>query len=110
MIITNECKALQNMKPLYFKFFNLLFIFSLLFSFTSNSQNTSVSTKNIMETINASGSNASGSSGSATYSIGQVFYTYISESVYNVAQGIQHKQVHPESIAGTFSENQMICS
>ncbi|MBW1655005.1 T9SS type A sorting domain-containing protein [Flavobacterium quisquiliarum] len=47
----------------------------------------------MMETIIASGSSASGSSGTVTYSIGQVFYTYIGvESVYNVAQGIQHQE------------------
>ncbi|MBK0368815.1 T9SS type A sorting domain-containing protein [Flavobacterium agrisoli] len=45
-----------------------------------------------METIISSGSNASGSTGSIAYSIGQVFYTYIGEdSNYNVAQGIQHE-------------------
>ncbi|WP_348825400.1 T9SS type A sorting domain-containing protein [Flavobacterium aestuarii] len=45
-----------------------------------------------METIIASGNNATGSSGTVTYSIGQVFYTYIGESIYNVAQGIQHQE------------------
>ncbi|WP_170141388.1 T9SS type A sorting domain-containing protein [Flavobacterium aquicola] len=46
-----------------------------------------------METIITSGSNAIGSSGTVTYSIGQIFYTYIGESVYNVAQGIQHQEI-----------------
>jgi hypothetical protein len=47
-----------------------------------------------METINTSGNNATGSSGSISYSIGQVFYTYIGDqSVYNVAQGIQHHEL-----------------
>lgn len=45
-----------------------------------------------MTSLVASGSTASGTSGSVTYTIGQVFYTYIGESVYNVAQGIQHQQ------------------
>ncbi|KAF2328718.1 T9SS type A sorting domain-containing protein [Flavobacterium ginsenosidimutans] len=46
-----------------------------------------------METIITSGNNASGSSGTVTYSIGQVFYTYIgTEPVFNVAQGIQHQE------------------
>ncbi|MGQ7947210.1 T9SS type A sorting domain-containing protein [Flavobacterium sp. WC2509] len=45
-----------------------------------------------METINASGNDASGSSGTVSYSIGQVFYTYIGASVYNVAQGIQQEE------------------
>lgn len=61
----------------------------LFFPFLGNSQNTQDGS--IMETIIASGSNATGSSGSVAYSIGQVFYTYNgTESIYNVAQGIQH--------------------
>lgn len=52
-----------------------------------------------MGTIIASGNNATGSSGTVTYSIGQVFYTYIGESVYNVAQGIQHEET--EKTLGT---------
>lgn len=61
----------------------------LFFPFKGNSQNT----QDIMETIITSGSNATGSSGSVTYSIGQVFYTYIGvQTVYNVAQGIQHQE------------------
>jgi hypothetical protein len=78
----------------------------LLFSFKGISQNTN----NIMGTINATGSNATGSSGTVTYSIGQVFYTYIGQSVYNVAQGIQHEEVVLASVAGTISANQTICS
>lgn len=62
-----------------------------------------------MGTINASGNNATGSSGTVTYSIGQVFYTYIGETVYSVAQGIQHEEVNPPSVAGTISANQTIC-
>lgn len=82
----------------------------MLFSFDVYSQNNVVGNNDIMETINTAGSNSNGSSGSVTYSIGQVFYTYIGESVYNVAQGIQHEQIDPESVAGTISENQSICS
>jgi hypothetical protein len=63
-----------------------------------------------MESINASGNNATGSSGSVSYSLGQVFYTYIGESVYDVAQGIQHVQVDPDSVAGSISADQEICS
>lgn len=63
----------------------------LFFSFKGVSQNTQTITNNIMGTINASGTDASGSSGTVAYSIGQVFYTYIGFSVYNVAQGIQHE-------------------
>lgn len=98
------------MKQLYLKIICLFITTSLLFSFDVYCQNSVVGNNNIMETINASGSNATGSSGSVTYSIGQVFYTYIGESVYNVAQGIQHEQVDPDSVAGTISENQTICS
>ena len=65
----------------------------LFFSFKGISQNTQTNTNNIMETINTSGANATGSSGTVTYSIGQVFYTYIGQSVYNVAQGIQHEEL-----------------
>lgn len=64
----------------------------LFFSYKGFSQNTQANTKNIMETINASGNDANGSSGTVSYSIGQVFYTYIGVSVYNVAQGIQHEE------------------
>lgn len=47
----------------------------------------------LMETIITSGSSVSGSSGTVTYSIGQVFYTYIGEEpVFSIAQGIQHQE------------------
>lgn len=66
----------------------------LLFSFKGISQNTQANTNDIMETIIASGSNATGSSGSVSYSIGQVFYTYIGlQSTYHVAQGIQQQEI-----------------
>lgn len=46
-----------------------------------------------METLITSGNTATGSSGSVTYSIGQVFYTYFgNEPFYNVAQGIQQQE------------------
>jgi len=66
----------------------------LFFSFKGICQNTQENSNNIMGTINASGNDAIGSSGTVTYSIGQVFYTYIGESVYNVAQGIQHEEIN----------------
>jgi hypothetical protein len=75
------------------KIISLLVIVMLFFSFKGISQNTQTNTSNIMETINASGANAIGSAGTVTYSIGQVFYTYIGQSVYNVAQGIQHEEL-----------------
>lgn len=81
------------MKHLDLKIINLLIVTMLFFSFKSISQNTQTSTNNTMETINASGSDSTGSSGSVTYSIGQVFYTYIGESVYNITQGIQQEEL-----------------
>jgi len=80
-------------KHLNLKNISLLIIVILFFSFKGIGQNTQVNTNNIMGTINTSGSNAAGTSGTVTYSIGQVFYTYIGQSVYNVAQGIQHEEV-----------------
>lgn len=76
----------------------------LFFSVKGISQTSST---DIMETIIPSGSNATGNSGSVTYSIGQVFYTYIGDdSVYNVAQGVQHQEAEatlgePEVIVPT---------
>jgi hypothetical protein len=79
-------KYLKTVKYLNLKIINLFIIMILFFPFKGISQ----STNDIMETIITTGSNASGSSGSVAYSIGQVFYTYIGEqSVYNVAQGVQ---------------------
>jgi hypothetical protein len=76
-----------------FKTINLLLIAMLFFSSKSISQNTLAKTNNIMETIITSGNDATGTTGTVTYSIGQVFYTYIGESVYNLAQGIQHQAI-----------------
>lgn len=81
-------------KHLNLKIISLLIITMLFFSFKGISQNVSDQgiNNNVMETIITSGNNATGSAGTVTYSIGQVFYTYIGESVYNVAQGIQHDE------------------
>jgi hypothetical protein len=76
-------------KHINIKIINLIVIMMLFFSLKGNSQNAN----NIMGTINASGNDATGSSGTVTYSIGQIFYTYIGQSVYNVAQGIQHEEI-----------------
>lgn len=46
-----------------------------------------------MGTINTTGNDAISTVGSVSYSIGQVFFTYIGESVYNVAQGVQHSNL-----------------
>jgi hypothetical protein len=77
-----------NLKNIY-----LITIVMVLFSFKGISQTTQPIVNDTMETFNASGEDATGSSGSVTYSIGQVFYTYIGESVYNVAQGIQQGEL-----------------
>ncbi|TRX22991.1 T9SS type A sorting domain-containing protein [Flavobacterium franklandianum] len=81
------------MKSLNLNITNLLVIMMLLFSFKGISQTTQANANDTMETFNASGDDATGSSGSVTYSIGQVFYTYIGESVYDVAQGIQQEEL-----------------
>jgi hypothetical protein len=71
----------------------LSIILIVLFSLKVIGQNSAVKNMDIMETIISSGTNATGSSGTVSYSVGQVFYTYIgSQSVYNVAQGIQHQE------------------
>jgi hypothetical protein len=71
------------------KYSTIFTITMLFFSFIGGSQNTQA--VDIMDTIITSGSNATGSSGTVAYSIGQVFYTYFgAESIYNVAQGVQH--------------------
>ena len=73
------------MKYLKSKNVNLLIIILFFFSYKGISQT--------METIIASGSNATSSSGTVNYSIGQLFYMYVGESVYNVAQGVQHPEI-----------------
>jgi len=65
----------------------------LLFSFKGISQTSEPIANDTMETFNASGEDVSADEGSITYSIGQVFYTYIGESSYNVAQGIQQGEL-----------------
>lgn len=59
----------------------------LFFSFKGHSQ----TTKEIMQTIITTGNDATGNSGSVAYSIGQVVYTYIGQSLHTVAQGIQQQ-------------------
>lgn len=83
---------------------------TLLISFKGISQTSNVSNNTVMQTLNATGKDAVGSSGTVTYSIGQVFYTYIGQSDYNVTQGIQQEDIKPNAIAGTISGNQSICS
>ena len=43
----------------------------------------------MMHTINASGSDVSGNSGSVTYSIGQVFFSHKDNNNYQMSEGIQ---------------------
>lgn len=71
------------------KFRTLLFIAIMFSYFVGVSQNATH-----METFNASGDDASSNAGSVSYSIGQVFFTYIGESVYNVAQGVQQSNLN----------------
>ena len=76
------------------KIIKLFIIVMLFFSFKGIAQNTETNSNDLMDTIIASGNDATGSSGSVTYSIGQVFYTSIEESEYNVVQGIQHQETY----------------
>ncbi|QBN19616.1 T9SS type A sorting domain-containing protein [Flavobacterium nackdongense] len=80
------------MKHLYPKLINLFIVMILFFSLKGISQTSQPITNDTMETFISSGENAAGTAGSVTYSIGQVFYTYIGESVYNVTQGIQQEE------------------
>jgi hypothetical protein len=82
------------MKSLKLNFLNLLIITTLLLSFKGIAQNAQSNTNTIMGTIITAGKDAIGSSGTVSYSIGQLFYTYIGQSVYNVAQGIQHQELY----------------
>lgn len=75
------------------KIIRLLIIIILFFSYKGISQNVQTNSSNIMGTINASGADAASGFGTVTYSIGQVFYTYIGLSVFNVAQGVQHEDI-----------------
>lgn len=77
------------MKYLKSKNGNLLIIILFLFSYKGISQNSNKT----MEAIITSGSNATSSSGTVNYSIGQLFYMYVGESVYNLAQGVQHAEI-----------------
>ncbi|WP_165876119.1 T9SS type A sorting domain-containing protein [Mariniflexile fucanivorans] len=56
-----------------------------------------------MESFNSSGSIAKGSSGSVSYSIGQVIYTYIGDNT--IEQGIQHGDLSQKTSEETEEEN-----
>ncbi len=76
------------------KIINFFIIVMLFFSFKGIAQNTEKNSNDLMDTIIAYGNDTTGSSGSVTYSIGQVYYTSIEESEYNVVQGIQHQETY----------------
>ena len=89
----------------YSKLFNLLILILLFISYKGISQNKKASANDIMNTIITSGTDAIGTSGTVTYSIGQVFHTYIGvSSIYNVAQGIQHQELSETSDATDSTE------
>jgi trimeric autotransporter adhesin len=72
---------------------NIIIVIALVFSFKVSSQ-TALSGPNSLQetfhqTFDITGNNLSGSSGKASYSIGQIFFTTIGQSVNNAAQGIQ---------------------
>lgn len=62
----------------------------LLYSLQVNGQNIS------LQSINTSGDRIVGNSGSVSYSIGQVFYSYLEDDTHQATEGIQ--QVNPNSI------------
>lgn len=80
------------MKHLRFKDFNLILLI-LFFSYKGVTQNTVTDSNRRMESFITAGSNATGSSGSVSYSIGQLFYTNFETADFNVAQGVQQPEV-----------------
>lgn len=70
----------SKIKKLNKKKYLLLFVFGLFFNYSINAQ----------ESINAAGGEASGSGGSAAYSIGQVVYTSNTSLNGTSEQGVQH--------------------
>ena len=56
-----------------------------------------------MHSLNASGSNISGNSGFVTYSIGQVFFSSITDNNHQMAEGVQ--QGYQESIEDNTNED-----
>jgi len=80
------------------KHFNLnskkiIITIALVFSFKVSSQTTPANSVNLHETINATGNNLAGSSGTISYSIGQVFYSNVGQPVINMSQGVQRDYV-----------------
>ena len=56
-----------------------------------------------MSSINATGYNIIGNDGSITYSIGQVFFSNIENSVHQISEGVQHG--YSENIEDTGNED-----
>ena len=80
------------MEYLGFKDFNLI-ILILFFSYKGITQNTVADSDHRMESFITTGSNATGSSGSVSYSVGQLFYTTFETADFNVAQGVQQAEI-----------------
>ena len=91
------------MKHPRFKDFNLI-ILILFFSYKGVTQNTVTDSNRRMESFITAGSNATGSSGSVSYSIGQLFYTNFETADFNVAQGVQQAEEVKTSL-GAKNEN-----
>lgn len=76
----------------------LLIIIMTLFFLTKGSSQT---TNDVMQTIITAGNDITGNSGTVSYSIGQVFYTYFGNgTVFNVAQGVQHAEIETLGLPG----------
>ncbi|MEC5166793.1 hypothetical protein RCH18_002542 [Flavobacterium sp. PL11] len=70
---------------------NVFLLITICYFSPCRSQNYNlISDGDLMMTINTSGNNATGTSGTVSYSLGQVFYTYTGLTDYTLAEGIQH--------------------
>ncbi|MGQ7947207.1 T9SS sorting signal type C domain-containing protein [Flavobacterium sp. WC2509] len=76
---------------------NIIIVIALVFSFKVSSQAGMSGPNSLQETfhesINVTGNNLAGSSGKISYSIGQIFFTPIGESVSKASQGVQGNYV-----------------
>lgn len=84
------------MKNLLFKDFNLILLI-LFFSYKGVAQNTVTDSNRKIESFITAGNNATGSSGSVSYSVGQLFYTNFEAANFNVVQGVQQVEVKKKS-------------
>jgi hypothetical protein len=73
---------------------NFILITALVFSIKVKSQTGDTSPNDVQESFhesfNSTGNKIAGATGSASYSVGQVLYTYIGPSANNAAQGVQN--------------------